>query len=48
MINIAINVWLIPIYGAIGAVIATMVTETIVLMFGFTFLIRFFNKTSRE
>ena len=47
MINVGINLWLIPIYGVLGAVIATIVTEAIVLVFGFRFLIRFFSETSR-
>jgi O-antigen/teichoic acid export membrane protein len=48
MINVCINVWLIPIYGALGAVVATIVTEAIVLVFGLRFLIRFFNERSRK
>jgi PST family polysaccharide transporter len=44
IINISINLWLIPIYGVIGAVIATSVTEAVVLVFGVIYLIRFFRK----
>lgn len=46
MINVSINLWLIPIYGSLGAVIATIVTEAIVLVFGLRFLIRFFSESS--
>ena len=43
VLNITINYFLIPIYGALGAVIATVITEFFVFLIGFIYVIKFFN-----
>lgn len=43
VINLILNLWLIPVYGAIGAAIATLIAYTLV-----TFMIVFFKRTRLE
>ena len=43
ILNIAINYFLIPTYGALGAVIATIITELFVFLIGLIYVISFFR-----
>ena len=43
IVNISVNFYLIPIYGALGAVVATMLNEALVLVLGIIFLVRYFK-----
>jgi len=43
IINFTVNLYLIPVYGAFGAVIATILTEFIIFLIGIIFLLNFFK-----
>ncbi len=43
LINFSINLYLIPIYGAFGAVIATIITEFFIFLIGSIYVIYFFH-----
>ena len=43
VINICVNFYLIPIYGALGAVFATLLTEFVVFIFGLSYINYFFR-----
>ena len=43
ILNITVNFFLIPIYGALGAVVATIITEFFVFLIGLIYVINFFH-----